>query len=550
MSTAIFTRALRDRWIGTTVGAVSLGLLLLFAMAVYRDIDLAVYTDLPEALRDVMGIPGDADVASLAYGAMLGSVGALAFGGLAISIGAGSIAGEERNGTMGLLLGNPTSRHTVLASKALALIVLIAVSTTVLWAFADITPRVLDVDIGDANVPAIMVHLGMSTLLFGFLALAIGAWTGKSGLAVGASAGVMVLSFFAVGLLPLVDDLADLARIFPWYYYDGSDPLSNGIDVAHLAMLAAGIAIAAVVAWVGVQRRDLRGQSSGTSLIDRLRTMPVVSYVGERFAGSGRVSAIWAKTASDHQGLLAITALLMFAVMGLMMGPLYVFIEDDIAGLADDLPEAMLDIFGGGDLSTPEGWFQVETLGLVAPIAIILCTLVVARSLATRQADGTMGLLLANPVSRRRVVLETAAAMTLYAVIIGVATFSGIALGIILADLDVSIANLAAAITLLTLLGLLFGALTLLLAALTGRAAPATYITIGAAAVAQLWNGLLATNDDLADLARLSPFYYYISSDPLVTGMNWWHAGILGGVAVALVPAAVIAFDRNDLRRN
>ena len=160
-----------------------------------------------------------------------------------------------------------------------------------------------------------------------------------------------------------------------------------------------------------------------------------------------------------------------------------------------------------------------------------------------------MSLLLANPIPRRQVVLETTLAMGIYAVVIGLAVFAGTALGSIIAGLGVSIANLAAASLLGTLLGLAFGALALALGGLTGRARIATYGTIGAAASMQLLNGFLTANDDLAGWAKLTPFHYYLGGDPLNAGLDIVHAGVLAGLAAVLVLVAVATFDRRDLRR-
>ncbi len=44
-------------------------------------------------------------------------------------------------------------------------------------------------------------------------------------------------------------------------------------------------------------------------------------------------------------------------------------------------------------------------------------------------------------------------------------------------------------------------------------------------------------------------FYYYLSSDPLINGMHWGHAAVLGGLFVILVAAAVVLFQRRDLRQ-
>ena len=115
------------------IGAGSLALLFFFGMAAYRDIDLTLYTDLPEAWRALANIPDDADVGTLAYGAIYGSYGALTVAALSQSMGSASIAREERNGTIGLLLGNPKSRGYVLMSKATSLVLITAGGTFVLW---------------------------------------------------------------------------------------------------------------------------------------------------------------------------------------------------------------------------------------------------------------------------------------------------------------------------------------------------------------------------------------------------------------------------------
>ena len=117
----VFAKTTRDRWKGVAIGVVAITSLLFFGMSVYRDIDLSVYTNLPEVFRTLMDIPKDADVGSLAYGAIYGSYGTLIMAALALSMGSASIAGEERKGTIGLLLGNPKSRVSVLFSKAASL---------------------------------------------------------------------------------------------------------------------------------------------------------------------------------------------------------------------------------------------------------------------------------------------------------------------------------------------------------------------------------------------------------------------------------------------
>lgn len=549
MLTTVFSKSLLDRWRGAAITVVSLSVLLLFAMAAYRDLDISIYTDLPASLQSLIGIPEDADVASLAYSAIYNSYGAMALGGLAIAMGAGYIAGEERAGTLGVLLGNPKSRTGVLVSKTAALLLIIGLGGVVLWGAGALAPQLLDVNIAGLQVGAYTLHLVMNTLVYGFLALAIGAWTGKYGLAVAASAGVMVISFFAVGLLPLVDALAGFAKFFPWYYLSGSEPLLNGVDWAHIAILSVAIAALFAAALIGINRRDLRGRSTGRSLIDALRENPVSAQVADRLAGSARVSRIWVKTASEHQGLLFVVAAAMFLVMGVLMGPIYTSIDTVLLDLGESLPDSMLAFFGGGDLTTPEGYYQIETLGLVAPIAVMVVTILLgAKAVAGEEADRTMGLLLANPVSRSRVLAEKTVPMVLFGGAVGLATFAGIAAGNAISGLGMSYLNILATSVLLTLIGLLFGALALLVSAATGSVRTGAVVAAGLAVVAHVVNALAELSD--AGWGALSPFHYYLGSDPMINGMNWTDAGILTAITLVLLALAFPAFNRRDLKQH
>lgn len=551
MLATLYTKAVRDRWLSIAVGVLTLGLLLLLGLAAYQQIDLAIYNDLPEAFRAVIGIPEGADATALAFTAIYGSYGALTLGGLAISLGSGAIAGEERDGTLGLLLSNPRSRTAVLLSKAGALFTLTTIGALVLLAAGYGSAAVLGVELGGAGVDALLLHLWLNSLFHGAVALAVGAWTGRRTLASSAAAGVLVAGFIATGLLPFTERLADGVRLFPWHYFAGSEPFVNGVDAGHAAVLAVGAGVLLLVAWIGVNRRDLRSGNGDTSLIDRLREDPRTQRIVERLAGQARVSRLWIKTASDHQGLALIVAAVMFGTMGVMIGVMYSAIEGALQALTQ-LPDVFLALAGGGgtDPASPEGWYQLETFGLMAPASVMVLTVAVgARGLAGEERNRTMSLLLAAPVPRRRVVLETFASMALHAAAIGLAIFAGVVTGSVLGGLGMDVVGIAAASALATLLGLVFGALALALGAATGRARVAIWGAIGIALVALVANNLLPLAERLAGYARLSPFHYYLSSDPLNNGMHWGHAAVLVAVLAVLVVAAVALFERRDIRQ-
>ncbi|MDJ0498024.1 MAG: ABC transporter permease subunit [Acidimicrobiia bacterium] len=549
----VFTKTVRDRWRVMAIALAALVVMLLLAMSVYSSFDFSLYDDLPEAFRSLMNIPDNADAGSLAIGVLAGLYGAFTLGGLAISMGSASIAGEEKDGTIGILLGNPKSRTDVLLSKMANMVLLTTAGVVGLFVAAYAVSGVLDVNLGEMQVGAYMLHLLANVIFYGMLALAIGAWTGSRGLASGVSAGVMVIGFIAVGIFPLIEGWENLAKVFPWYYFDGADPMNNGVSLGHMGVLLGSSIALGGAALVGVNRRDLKGQTVGTTLLDRLRANPLTQKVVDRLAGSTRVSRIWIKTASEHQGLLIIVAYVMFLIMGVLMGPLYALMDQVLLDYTDQLPEELWAFVGseGGGMGTPEGFYEVETFGLMVPIATMVVAIVIgARGLAGEEANRTMGLLLASPIKRRTVVVEKAYAMVALTLLVGVATWAGVWIGSLLGGLGMNPLHIAAASLLGSLIGTVFGAFALAASAATGRVRAAVFAAVGVALVSYLINSISILNDTVEGIAAFTPFDYYLTGDPLNSGMHWGHGAILASATVLLIVAAVWLFDRRDLRQS
>lgn len=551
----VFGKTIRDHWLGWTIAVVSLNLMLLLAMAVYREIDLTVFSTLPEVYLSLLGLGEVLNLGGFAIAAVHGFYGALTLAAMALVMGAFSIAGEERNRTIGILLANPKSRTHVLVSKAGSLVLLTGLSVLAMWGVVYPIAAMLNVDIGRMDVEAISLHLFVNTLFYGSLAMFIGAWTGKQNTASGATTAVMILSFVAVGLLPLVQGWADVVKVFPWYYFNSSEPLRNGVHWGHLGVLLLATAVFACLALIGVNRRDLGSQPSTVSFVGRLRVY-ALSRSKRLFGGltgTARASSIWLKTVSEHQVLLVITGATMFFLMGILEGAFYKVIPQETLTAFKDMPEVLFAVAGGGDMSTPEGFYQLETFGMMAPAAVMVATIAIgAGALAGEESRRTMGLLLANPITRSKIVLEKSWAMVLCACVIGLATFFGVALGSVFADLGMDIGNIAATCLLQTLVGLAFGAFALSLSAGTGRGKLAVFVTIGIALITHLLNGFASWPRMpwyLSDVIQWLPFHYYLGNDPLNNGMDWGHGAILTGLVIALIALSVVLFQRRDIRQ-
>lgn len=545
----VFTKTSRDRITGMLIGAASIGLMLLLGMAVYKDVDLTLYMEtMPPAILEMMGIPDGADAAGLAFGAMYSFMGALTIAGLALSMGTASIAGEEANGTMGLLLGNPKSRTSILVSKVLSMLFVVFAGSLILLAAGYIVPSVLGVDMTPYNIEALVFHLGVNAVFYGLLAAAVGAWTGSAKAASGTAVAIMVVSWLAYGILPLIAGTETLIKFFPWYYFADGAPNLNGVAWGDMAVLGGLSVVFLVVAVIGVNRRDLRAQNVGKSLLDRMREHPLTKKVADRIAGSARVSRIAMKTASEHQGLLVITAMIMF-YFSLVMGPIYGLMDDVMLELSGQFPDVLLAMIGGADMGTFEGFLQAEIFSITAPAVFgVLGVLIGARAIAGEEERKTMDLLLANPVTRSKVIVEKTFALIGYSIALGVVTFVGTWLTVLLAEPDLATANIAATTTLMTLLGLVFGGFALLIGSATGRSRLASYATAGLILVSYFLWSFMPLSENYAGWAKISPFHYYLGSNPLVNGMNWGHAGVLAGVFLLLVVLSIPLLERRDLR--
>ncbi len=547
----VLTKTVRDRQLAILIGVAGVLLMALLGLGAYSGLDDTIadlYDSMPEAYLAIIGISDVSTAGSLILGQVANLMAPMVLAGLGISMGASVIAGEEAAGTMGLLLGNPKSRTGLVLSKAGAMVLLLTVGAGLIWAGTYGVAAAFNTDMSSMMLGAAMVHVLAISLFFGFFALLLGSGTGRRSVASGASVGLLLLSFLAAGVLPLIASVADLAKVFPWYYFNSSAPLNNGVDWGHLSILIGGTLVMGIGAIVGVNRRDLRTGEGGGGLIERLKERPMMRKVTEKITGRAKVSSIAVKTSTEYQGLAIIAGLAIFYT-ALIVGPMYNGLSDVLVDLADAMPEAVMAMIGFADMSTPEGWYSGEVFSLVVPAAMIVVTVMMgAKGVAGEEENNTMDLLLSNPIPRSRVIGGKTAAMVLVILGIGVATFLGTAAGSALGGLGIAYDGIAAASFLGVLLGLVFGGVALVVGAGTGNRRTASYAAAGLAFVAYFANAFLPVNDNLAPWAKLSPFYYYQEGEPLVNGLQWGNAAVLAGLFALLVLAAVPLFQRRDVR--
>src|SRR6187402_2544426 len=127
MLRSVYLKSVRDRLLGVSVAVFALFLTAWMGLWAYSGVDGAdaYFASLPDAYIDLLGITRDSGTAGLMMSMMYGFMGAFVLAGLAVSMGAAAIAGEERDGTINMLMTVPRSRGRVHASKAAAYLTLV-----------------------------------------------------------------------------------------------------------------------------------------------------------------------------------------------------------------------------------------------------------------------------------------------------------------------------------------------------------------------------------------------------------------------------------------
>jgi len=548
---SIYAKAIRDRYVGLLIAAVSFAAICWMGVAVYKSVGpkaMEAFSLMPEAFLRIAGLTLDLNASAMVLSEMANFIAPLVLCGIAIVMGADAIAGEERWGTMGPLLGNPRSRTRVVLEKSAALVTIVVIGTTLFWGGYYAALGLSGESSAGMHLGGTAFHLGAIALFFGAMSLAVGAWTGDTTRANATATTVMLVSLFGAGLLPLLTWGEAWAKIFPWWYIDGAKPMVNGVHWSHVALLG-GLGVAMLgLAVVGVVRRDLKVGEARTTFVDRLRARPRFASLMDKVSGRAQVSSIAAKATSDVRGILLVAGGTMF-YMTLILGPMFKGVGDKMGDLVDAFPREILAMVGFADYSTPSGWYQGEIFSIMGPIAVALVAIAVAsRALAGEERDRTMGLLLANPVTRPRVVWEKAAAMIMAVISVSAMTFVGVVCGDLIANLDLSYVKVAAICVHMAAFGVFIGAVTLAVGAVVGVARAAIAAGWGVLTVSYVVATILPINPDLAGWARWSPFYYYSGHLPLENGFSWGFLGVLAGGSAALVALSAWAFEGRDLR--
>ena len=260
MSAAILGLELRFR--ARAVASAALGLVALTALvgSLYPSLgDSIADVEIPKEIGDFIGGGDLATIQGWLRAEIMAVYGPVVFAVIAITSATATTAGEEEGHVFALVLAKPVPRRRLLLAKAAAIALLLGALSVAVLVGLRIAVAIAGGGVATAHLAAASLHLLAFGLGVGALALALGAGTGQRGLAAGVAAGITLVMYLVNGIAPVSDATSWLRYLTLFHYYEGGDPIANGIDAAGLAVLLLVTTVLLSVAVVAFERRDLRG---------------------------------------------------------------------------------------------------------------------------------------------------------------------------------------------------------------------------------------------------------------------------------------------------
>jgi putative exporter of polyketide antibiotics len=449
----------------------------------------------------------------------------------ALMAAAGAGRGDEERGLVEGWLVAGVSRGAYVASRvaafALAAVLVIALTCV---------PTAIGAAVGREPVPwgALALQgvalLALTGCLYGIALFAAQLTVTRRG-AVGLGAAVLV-ALFMVNSAARSGGLEAIRWLSPFWAYDRSHPLLRGGSLdgpATLGLAAAATGLVAI-AWLAFRARDLGAPlvrvftASGPPRIrpsrDPFLRPPVVALIDMQRAWV----ALW------MAGVAVLAVFLLSFIRTLV---------DSLSTVPSMRP--YLERAGLGDYTSFVGAIWLSTLLLLVSAYAIAQ----ANGWAAEDAEGRLETVLAQPVSRRRVVLERLVALLATATLIVAAGSLATLAAASAADIDLDVGRLALASVLMLAVVFAFGGLGAAGAAWRPRLAVAILASV---AIAGYFTQQFAPLFDWPDWVRdLSLYALY--GQPLVRDVDWPRIAALLGVGLVGTIIALAAMERRDVGR-
>lgn len=238
-------------------GLFATTVLIMLLFPTLRDTFGKALNDVPESIRGILGdattyqrIEGFIDIQVMAQMVFM----TIIYGIILLT---GVLAGDENEGTLQTLLSHPVSRRRVYVEKfaGASLLVFIATSSvfTGTWLGAVVVGESVDlVRLGLATVMLFLV-----TMAFSVMGFAIGAITGKRGIAGAIAGSLAFVSYLITNLAPSVSALKTINKFSPYEYFNKPSILYSGVQIGDAIVLLSISVVCVVAGYVVFVKRNI-----------------------------------------------------------------------------------------------------------------------------------------------------------------------------------------------------------------------------------------------------------------------------------------------------
>ncbi len=218
--------------------------------------------------------------------------------------------------------------------------------------------------------------------------------------------------------------------------------------------------------------------------------------------------------------------------------------------LINSYPSAFKAMFGmeGVDFTSGPGYLSTETFSLLAPLMLIGLGIALGTgAIAGEEERGTLDLLMANPVSRGRVLAAKAIGGLTALVAAAVLLYLTVLVGNTAFNMGVSAGMLAEATATVLLLACACGGVTFLAGAATGKRGVAIAVGAGFAVISYFLDSLAEITSVIKPWRVISVFHQASAPGALRGDIGIAGPAATAAFAVACLAIAVYLFKRRDL---
>jgi ABC-2 type transport system permease protein len=176
---------------------------------------------------------------------------------LTIGYGAACLAGQDEDGTLGLVVTLPLPRRSIVLQKVAAMALQAAAPALVVAVFV-LVGRSFHLIVSVGQLSSVSLSVLLMALDFGFFAMTVGAFTGRRGTAIGAGATLAAASYLVSSLAPVASWIAPARYASLFYWSVGRDQISSGVSVGDFTVLVVVGLLASFASVISFRRLDVR----------------------------------------------------------------------------------------------------------------------------------------------------------------------------------------------------------------------------------------------------------------------------------------------------